>query len=548
MTADASPISFGLWNPLGTEFPIKYSLPLLHEIDFFVADGYRRIPHGGLEVGGLLYGTMETDGLTLLDYRPIECQHLYGPSFVLSDADVEGLRLHVGRPFHHESLGELTLAGWFLSHGRSDMKLREREIELFDELFPSPRQVTMLVKPEKFKPTRYGFLVRPRHSRLIDPVCLDHFILPLTARPGEQFVGAAPVSVRSTPMAGPTGKDQVEALPAAPNAAAPEQAPPPLPKAVKIAVRVQDDSPSGITSAPIDETVAPAEPEMANNSMKQWQQVVEKATDTVDGVKTPAQVEATLPVASENAKPAVSEEIGPDTAGAVFGQPPPASPEAVLLSEMQVTETPAGSGQPAPKTETKLVLTPAGADDFVPFGARRGRVETSVDEDLARGAHKSRRLPLWLEIALGTVLLLVCIAGVLWTYLNYLLLPIPLRSDVRAGSTVVTWPPEATRGSEVTLIIWTGGQSSERMLTEDEQRSGSVTLANPGADSTVQLRTYHWAYVRFGQIRLIQLPHVEPPAARPAAPLAAPPVHGVAPRPTRRVVKVTVNPSPRPVN
>ena len=542
MTADASPISFGLWDSPGTEFPIRYSLPLLREIDSFVADGYRRIPHGGLEVGGLLYGTMETDGLTLLHYQPIECQHLYGPRFVLSEADVEGLRLHVGRPFHHESLGELTLAGWIISRGRGDLKLMEREIELFDELFPSPRQVTMLVKPEKFKPTRYGFLVRPRWSRLIDPVCHESFILPLTARPGEQLVGAAPVSVRSTPT-GPSGKDQVEALPAAPKEAAPEKTLPPLPKAVKFAVRVQDDSPSGITSAPIAETVAPAEPEMANNSMKQWQPVVENAADTVDGVKTPAQVEATLPIASEKAKPAVSEEIGPDIAGAVPGQPPPATTEAAALSEMQVTETPARRGQPAPKTGTKLVLTLAGGDDFVPFGARRGRVETSVDGGLARGAHKSRRIPLWLELAPGTALILVCIAGVLWTYLNYLLPPIPLRLDVRAGSTVVTWPPEVTHGSEATLTIWTGGQSSERMLTKDEQRSGSVMPANLGADSIVQLRTHHWAYNRAGQIRLVQVPPVEPPAARPPAPLAAP-AHGVAPRPKRRVVKV----SPRPVN
>ena len=34
---------------------------LFHEIDFVVNEGYRKIPHGGIEEGGLLFGAIDEE-------------------------------------------------------------------------------------------------------------------------------------------------------------------------------------------------------------------------------------------------------------------------------------------------------------------------------------------------------------------------------------------------------------------------------------------------------------------------------------------------------
>jgi hypothetical protein len=222
----------------------------------------------------------------------------------------------------------------------------------------------------------------------------------------------------------------------------------------------------------------------------------------------------------------------------------PTSPAAASPAEQRQAQP--VSPDPMPKPQTKLVLTPAGEEDFVPFGG--GRRRSALYED-ARQSGESHGIPRWLEIALGLALLALSLGAVLWTYLNFLLPPIPLRSEVRGGSTVVVWPAEMTDGSStLTLTVLTGGQSSERAVTAEEQRSGSAVISDPGIDSMVELRMHHWAYSRAGQIRLIQVP---PAAPRSGLLLSAPlptPMHFVLPRPARRAVKAPFSPVPRPVN
>ena len=46
---------YAYWKVPDSETVVTYSLPLFHEIDFAVNEGYRKIPHGGIEEGGLLF-------------------------------------------------------------------------------------------------------------------------------------------------------------------------------------------------------------------------------------------------------------------------------------------------------------------------------------------------------------------------------------------------------------------------------------------------------------------------------------------------------------
>lgn len=181
---------FATWTDPGTSFQIQYSLPLFHEIDMTVSEGYRRIPHGGIEVGGLLFGRQLPDGARIEAFRSIECEHAQGPSFKLSDRDVALLREQIASAPENPELGGMELLGWFVAHTRGPLQMTEAETRLFAELFPGAGKMTVLVKPEKFKPTLFTFLVRGRDGSMRSNGTDQAIILPLPGRAGRADVPA----------------------------------------------------------------------------------------------------------------------------------------------------------------------------------------------------------------------------------------------------------------------------------------------------------------------------------------------------------------------
>jgi hypothetical protein len=161
---------------------ITYSLGLFHEIDTLVNDGYRRIPHGGVETAGLLFGAWNANGLRIEACRLIHCQHAFGPSFVLSEGDLQKLREQLASYDSDEDLRGLRAVGWFIGHTRSSLQMNDREAAWFDEFFPGEGSVTVLVKPERFQPTRFGFLMRDENGRIERDATRAAVILPLSAQ------------------------------------------------------------------------------------------------------------------------------------------------------------------------------------------------------------------------------------------------------------------------------------------------------------------------------------------------------------------------------
>src|SRR5206468_8997600 len=98
---------YAVWTDPETSQTVRYSLSLFHELDFQVNEAYRRIPHGGIEIGGLLYGRVEGTSTTVEAFRPIECEHAFGPSFVLSDKDLARMSENFGETQADSELKEL---------------------------------------------------------------------------------------------------------------------------------------------------------------------------------------------------------------------------------------------------------------------------------------------------------------------------------------------------------------------------------------------------------------------------------------------------------
>jgi proteasome lid subunit RPN8/RPN11 len=146
------------WIAPESPISIEYSMVVIEEIRHEVAEGFQRLSRGGLEVGGILYGTREGRTVRILAMRPMQCEHARGPAFLLSDKDRAGLteQLQAEDP----GLENLTPVGWFLSHTRSEIALSEADVEIYSSYFPAPWQITLVIRPGRGGSMRAGFFVR----------------------------------------------------------------------------------------------------------------------------------------------------------------------------------------------------------------------------------------------------------------------------------------------------------------------------------------------------------------------------------------------------
>lgn len=138
---------------------IEYSPSTLEETLQAALQGLLAFPYGGLEVGGVLYGTVE-DGLVRVEtWRPVACEHAFGPGYTLSESDEQGLR-ELLENCHDEALAGLAPVGWYHTHTRSGLTLGAPDVEVHNRHFPEPWQFAMLLLPHYSKPTRVGIFLR----------------------------------------------------------------------------------------------------------------------------------------------------------------------------------------------------------------------------------------------------------------------------------------------------------------------------------------------------------------------------------------------------
>jgi hypothetical protein len=151
---------FGTWAVPESPVDVEYSLVVIEEIRQVVADGFQRLQRGGIEVGGVLYGTREDRIVRILAMREIACEHARGPTFHLSENDRAALTAQLARDKEDMRLEGMLVVGWFLSHTRSDVTLQQSDLDTYSTFFPEPWQVTMVVHPGRAGAMRAGFFVR----------------------------------------------------------------------------------------------------------------------------------------------------------------------------------------------------------------------------------------------------------------------------------------------------------------------------------------------------------------------------------------------------
>lgn len=490
MTPARSDVEYEVWTLAGASFTITYPIGLLHEIDFLVNDGYRRIPHGGIEIGGLLIGRSDESSAHIEAFRIIECEHAAGPSFVLSERDLAGLRDQLEGLKADPDLEGLTVIGWFVAHTRSALQMNDRESALFERLFPGRGKITLLIKPERFQPTRFGFLVRGADGHVQRDATQGAIILPLSgrARRAVEPVPEAIVAPLPEPVLEPTEK------------AAPEPISPP------VAEPVAEPAPAVIAEAvsePIEEPIPEVVPES----------VPEPQREPVEAIQEP------IPEADphEDAEPAteiVAESI----------------PEPVAKAEEPLQSTPE-SPLPEPETESKPIERPQAAAETrltkVPRASslpsieeiRRRRSLQSAPAFDALSAHQQITRRLRQEgsrskARLGIVLFLAAALGCAVGYWGYLQLPsaiIPLSIRSEPSSLLVSWPPDQTRDAVYAAIRVDDGDPVP--LSPEDKGAGETEITAVTGNVKIELIAQHWMRDSRGIVRYVRAAKPEPPAA-----------------------------------
>lgn len=211
-----------LWNPPGAPAAVECPGEVLDAIRHAALQGLQKLARGGLEEGGVLWGTAADGRLSIAAMRPIECEHARGPSFLLSEADREKLRASLAAP--DPELHGLAPLGWWVSHTRSEIHLNPGDVEIFNEFFPSPLQATLVVKPALHQPCRAAYFLRDSLGAIDGATALEVFELRLRGRaplPGP--VDRTPVVIpRRDPV--PESPLPWELAPEPPSAAAPRPA------------------------------------------------------------------------------------------------------------------------------------------------------------------------------------------------------------------------------------------------------------------------------------------------------------------------------------
>src|SRR5258706_4337712 len=185
VTEQAAEFIFGSWSTPEIQLTIEYPFEVLDEIRAAVCDGLQQLSHGGLEVGGVLFGVQRENTLRLLTWRPISCEHAHGPSLRLSERDRIDLARLMEVAKTDSDLAGLQAAGWFLSHARSDIFLTQSDLEVFHGFFPEPWQVTLVLRPSRSGAARAGFFVREADGSLRSESSYKDFVVERLHHPGE---------------------------------------------------------------------------------------------------------------------------------------------------------------------------------------------------------------------------------------------------------------------------------------------------------------------------------------------------------------------------
>jgi proteasome lid subunit RPN8/RPN11 len=155
-----------VWTATGHSISVEYLNSVVEEIRLEAVKGITLIRHGGVEIGGVLFGSRDGDRIHLAASRPLRSEYAYGPSFVLSRNDEQALDKLLEEAQTDPALSGTQPVGWYHSHTRSGVCLSEQDVTVYNRYFPEPWQIVLVLHPSQLGPTEAGFFFREADGSL----------------------------------------------------------------------------------------------------------------------------------------------------------------------------------------------------------------------------------------------------------------------------------------------------------------------------------------------------------------------------------------------
>jgi proteasome lid subunit RPN8/RPN11 len=195
------------WRVPECPFTIEWSTAAMEEIRAAAMEALFSVPHGGAEIGGVLWGSRSGRQVRILAARPLLCEYALGPTFTLSGKDHVRLAALLQEKLHDGSQYRLSdgwePVGWYHSHTRSEILLSGRDVEIHNRYFPEPWHVALVVRPHAMQPMRAGFFFREANGTIHAESSYSEFSVEPASQPEVAQSAPAPVvgQVVSPPQA-----------------------------------------------------------------------------------------------------------------------------------------------------------------------------------------------------------------------------------------------------------------------------------------------------------------------------------------------------------
>lgn len=159
---DSSAPNFFVWEPEGGKVAIHLNGNVVDRLNYEVMRGFGAVPKRGAEVGGILLGTVEMGAKPVVridDLVNVPCEHLRGPSYILSEADLPGLDRALAEHSPYAT-SKARAIGFFRSNTRELMQLSEDDLAVLDARFPDEAAICLLIRPFATRPSEALFMTR----------------------------------------------------------------------------------------------------------------------------------------------------------------------------------------------------------------------------------------------------------------------------------------------------------------------------------------------------------------------------------------------------
>jgi hypothetical protein len=156
------PKDFYVWEPPGKGVSIFLGYDVIDQLLQEAMQGLGAVPKRGVEIGGVLLGTVESANplaVRIEGIKTVKCEYASGPSYCLSGNDTPALEAALGE-YRPAPDRRIYAVGFFRSHTRPGLSLSDDDLALCARYFPNPTEVVLLIRPFVSHTSLGGFFFR----------------------------------------------------------------------------------------------------------------------------------------------------------------------------------------------------------------------------------------------------------------------------------------------------------------------------------------------------------------------------------------------------